>query len=380
MSDRPYQMCTRCVMDTTDPEIQFNEKGICNHCRQFDEKFTIIPKVGYKESPTFWNMVNMIKKNSEGKEFNCILGLSGGTDSSFMAYLCKEAGLKPLVVHFDNGWNTEYATRNIENLVTKLGFELYTYVINWEEFKELQLSYFRASVIDLEVPTDHLIFGALFNIAKKYKIRNILSGYNLTSEGIMPKSWLYEHKFDRANMKDIHQQFGTGKMSQLPTLGLWDRIYYQKIYRFRQHHMLQTFLYNKMEAKKILTSQLEWKDYGGKHYESVFTRFYQGYFLPVKFGIDKRKAHLSTLIAAGQMSREEALEELKQPTYDPRLQEEDKEYVCKKWGITLQEFEEIMNRPIRKHTEFAEELEMEKKIQKIISYIKPLVPAKLRNA
>ena len=380
MSSRPYQQCTRCVMDTTDPVIEFDKNGVCNHCTQFDERFATIPKEGYHESPTFRNTVEAIKKSSAGKEFNCILGLSGGTDSSFMAYLCKEAGLKPLVVHFDNGWNTEYATRNIENLVTKLGFELYTYVINWEEFKELQLSYFRASVIDLEVPTDHLIFGALFNIARKYKIKNILSGYNLTSEGIMPRAWLYEHKFDRANMKDIHQQFGTGKMNQLPTLGLWDRFFYQKIHRFRQHHILQTFLYNKAEAKKILISTFDWKDYGGKHYESVFTRFYQGYFLPVKFGIDKRKAHLSTLIAAGQLTREAAMAELKEPTYDPRLQEEDKEYVCKKWGISQQEFEEVMQRPIRQHKEFAEELELEKKIQKIITYIKPLVPSRLKNA
>lgn len=380
MSDRPFQMCSRCVMDTTDPYIIFDERGVCNHCRTFDINFQKIPKEKYNDSPLFWETIDEIKKRTIGKEYNCILGLSGGTDSSFLAYLCKESGLKPLVVHFDNGWNTEFATRNIENLVNKLSFELYTYVINWEQFKELQLSYFRASVIDLEVPTDHLIFGALFKIAKKYKIHNIISGYNLASEGVMPVSWLYEHKFDRANMKDIHSQFGSGEMNNLPTLGVWQRLYYYKFYRFRQYHLLQTFNYNKVEAQKLLAEKFEWKDYGGKHYESVFTRFYQGYFLPVKFGIDKRKAHLSTLICAGQISKKEALLELQKPTYDIQLQQQDIEYVCKKWDISRNEFDKVMNSPTRMHNEFKQEQKLEKALNKIIQKIKPFVPAKFKNA
>ena len=380
MSYRIFQMCKRCVMDTTDPDIVFDDQGVCNHCRDFDIKFAKLPRSNFQDSSFFRDSVREIKESTEGKDYNCILGLSGGTDSSFLAYLCKEAGLKPLVVHFDNGWNTEFAIRNIENLVNKLNFELYTYVINWEEFKDLQLSYFRASVIDLEVPTDHLIFGALFKIAKKYKIHNIISGYNLTSEGTMPKAWLYEYKFDRANMKDIHKKFGTGKMSHLPTLGLWERTLYQKWYRFKQYHLLQTFYYDKLQAKKLLSEKFDWKDYGGKHFESVFTRFYQGYFLPQKFGIDKRKAHLSTLICAGQMTREDALAELQHPPYDPQLQKDDIDYVCKKWGISRAEFDEIMKAPVRQHNEFHEELELEKKLQKLIQYVKPLIPSKLRNA
>jgi N-acetyl sugar amidotransferase len=366
-------------MDNTDPDIFFDKDGVCNHCIEFDLKFKLIPRVDYRESSLFWRIVEAIKASSKGQDFDCILGLSGGVDSSYLAHLCKEVHLKPLIVHFDNGWNTEYATRNIENLVNKLGFELYTYVINWEEFKELQLSYFRASVIDLEVPTDHLIFGALFSIAKKYRIKNILSGYNLTSEGIMPRAWLYEHKFDRANMKSIHSSYGSGKIGNLPTLGLWDRIYYQKIYRFKQHHLLQSFLYNKIEAKRILVEKYDWKDYGGKHYESVFTRFYQGYFLPHKFCIDKRKAHLSTLICSGQMTREEAIDELRNPPYDLDLQKQDRIYVCKKWGITLEEFDSIMNSPVRGHNEFAEERKLEQQIQKIINYVKPFVPSRFKN-
>lgn len=378
--ERKYQQCTRCVMDTTDPGISFDNRGICNYCHDFEDKFAAIPREDFRASKLFWSTVEEIKQKTIGKKYNCILGLSGGVDSSFLAYLIKEAGLNPLVVHFDNGWNTEFAIRNIENLVNKLEYELYTYVINWEEFKELQLSYFKASVIDLEVPTDHLIFGALFKIAKKYKIHNIISGYNLTSEGIMPKSWLYEHKFDRANMKDIQNRFGSGKMKNLPTLGVWERMYYHKIYKFKQYHLLQTFHYNKIEAKRLLIEKFGWKDYGGKHYESVFTRFYQGYFLPVKFGIDKRKAHLSTLICAGQMTRQEALKELEQPTYDPALQENDIEYVCKKWGISRKEFNAVMNSPVHSHSDFKQELHLERRIQKVINVIKPFIPSKLRNA
>ncbi|MFT3748922.1 MAG: N-acetyl sugar amidotransferase [Agriterribacter sp.] len=380
MINKPYQICCRCVMDSSDPDIDFDEQGICNHCRRFDELYKTIPKEHYSKSDLFIKTVEEIKKRSKGKSYDCILGLSGGTDSSFLAYLCKEYGLKPLVVHFDNGWNTEYAIRNIENLVKKLNFELYTYVINWEQFKELQLSYFRASVIDLEVPTDHLIFGALFKTAKKYNIHNVISGFNLTSEGIMPLKWLYEYKFDRANMKDIHRQFGTGEMNNLPTLGVWQRLYYYKWYQFKQYHLLQTFLYNKAEAQEILKQKFDWKDYGGKHFESVFTRFYQGYFLPVKFGIDKRRAHYSTLICSGQMSKKDALDKLKEPTYDLQLQQQDIEYVCKKWGISKEEFNKVMNMTVRSHNEFKEEQKIEKAINKIIQTIKPFVPNRFKNA
>lgn len=378
--ERKYQQCVRCVMDTTDPGISFDDRGICNYCHEFDKKFAQLPKENFKESKLFKKTVLELKESTKRERYNCILGLSGGVDSSFLAYLLKESDLNPLVVHFDNGWNTEVSIRNIENLVNKLELELFTYVINWEEFKELQLSYFRASVIDLEVPTDHLIFGALFKVAKKYNIHNIISGYNLTSEGIMPKSWLYEFKFDRANMKDIHSRFGSGRINNLPTLGVWDRFFYEKVYKFKQFHLLQTFNYNKIEAKRLMMEKFDWKDYGGKHYESVFTRFYQGYFLPVKFGIDKRKAHLSTLICAGQITREDALNELKEPTYDPLLQIQDIEYVCKKWGISRDEFDDVMARPIRKHEDFEQELKLEQRIQKIIKLVKPIVPSKFRNA
>ena len=374
-----YAICSNCIMDTTDQQIFFDERGICNHCLSFEQQYKLIPKEDFNESQQFKATIEEIKKNSKNNKYDCILGLSGGVDSSYMAYLCKEANLNPLVVHFDNGWNSELAVNNIEKIVNKLGFELYTFVINWEEFKDLQLSYFKASVLDLEVPTDHLIFGALFEVAKKNKIHSIISGYNTSSEGIMPRSWLYEHKFDRANMKDIHNTFGNGKMKNLPTLGLWQRFYFTKIYKFKQFHLLQSFNYNKVEAKKLLIEKFDWQDYGGKHYESVFTRFYQGYILPKKFGIDKRRAHLSTLINAGQITREMALGEMELPTYDLNLQQNDIDYICKKWGISKIYFEKIMNLPINEHSNFKEEILLEKKINKLIKIIKPFIPSKFKN-
>lgn len=379
MQNQNYKCCSLCVMDTTDSEIVFNEDGVCNHCLSFKEQYKLIPRENFTESVQFKNFIEEIKKSSRNTKYDCILGLSGGVDSSYMAYLCKEANLNPLVVHFDNGWNSELAVNNIEKIVNKLGFELYTYVINWEEFKDLQISYFKASVLDLEVPTDHLIFGALYAVAKKNKIHSIISGYNTSSEGIMPRTWLYPHKFDRANLKDIHEKFGSGQMKNLPTLGLWKRFYFTKIYKFKEFHLLQTFNYNKIEAKKLLIEKFDWKDYGGKHYESVFTRFYQGYILPKKFGIDKRKAHLSTLINSGQITKDQALKELESPTYDLQLQENDIEYVCKKWGIERALFDEIMQKPINKHSDFNEEIALEKKINKLIKLIKPFVPKRFKN-
>jgi N-acetyl sugar amidotransferase len=380
MMEQKYQVCSKCVMDTTDKEIEFDANGVCNHCRDFEIKYRELPKQDFTDSSFFSETIASIKASSKNDKYDCILGLSGGVDSSYMVYLCKEAGIKPLIVHFDNGWNSEFAISNIQNLVSKLGFELYTYVINWEEFKDLQLSYFKASVLDLEVPTDHLIFGALYAVAKKHKIHSIISGYNLTSEGIMPRSWLYEHKFDRANMKDIHKTYGSGSMRNLPTIGLWQRIYFTKIYKFKQYHLLQSFNYNKIEAKKFLIEKFDWKDYGGKHYESVFTRFYQGYILPQKFNIDKRKAHLSTLINSGQMLRSDAVEELKLPTYEKKMQQDDLEYVCKKWNISIEEFDRIMNLSENKHSSFKEEINLERKVNRIIKFIKPFIPKRFKNA
>lgn len=346
-----YRMCSRCIMDTTDPDIEFDANGICNHCREYDEVARRKLFSGNEGERRVQEIANQIKEYGKNKEYNCVLGLSGGVDSSFVAYHAKRLGLRPLVVHFDNGWNSEISVKNIENVIRKLDLELYTYVIDWEEFKDLQLSFLKASVVDIEMITDHAITAAMFNLAKERGIKYILSGTNLVTEGIMPQSWVYA-KWDIRNIRAIQSQFGTKKISEFPVCGLIDMLAMKYLRRYRYVEVLNYVDYNKKEAMEILDREIGWKYYGGKHYESVFTRFYQAYILPKKFKIDKRKPHLSILICSGQMTRDQALEEIKKPLYDPEELEEEKEYVLKKLGLTEQEFQEIMELPVKSHLDY----------------------------
>jgi len=335
--------CSNCVMDTSAKEIVFDRDGICNYCKEFNElaKKTIwrSEEIRLKELA---DSVEKIKQLGKNDKYDCLIGLSGGVDSSYICYWAKEVGLRPLVVHFDNGWNSELATKNIEKIIQKTGFDLYTYVINWEDFRDLQLAYIKASVVDIEVPTDQLIFAALFKIGREYKIKSIINGNNISSEAILPRSWFYTDKLDLVNLTNIHKKFGTRPLKNFPKLGLIQQFIYQKMYAMFSVSPLNLLNYDKNAAIKILKSEFDWVDYGGKHYESIFTRFYQGYILPTKFGIDKRRAHLSTLVAAKLMDRITAIEELKKPPYDERLQQEDLSYVLKKFEITKEEFEGFM--------------------------------------
>jgi N-acetyl sugar amidotransferase len=344
--NKKYQMCTRCVMDTTATEIVFDEKGVCNFCRDYDvlaAKTVLRPlNVRLKELD---ESVLKIKELGKNSKYDCIIGLSGGVDSSYICLWAKQVGLRPLIVHFDNGWNSELAVKNIENIIQKLGFDLYTYVISWEEFKDLQLAYLKASVIDIEVPTDQLIFASLYDIAKKYKIKSIVNGLNIVTEGILPRSWIYMDKLDTVNLGNIHKKFGTIPLKNFPRLGLTKQYINRVLYKMFAVAPLNLLDYHKNGVKQTLIRELGWRDYGGKHYESVFTRFYQGYILLKKFGVDKRKAHLSSMIASGQITRQEALEELARPTYDEKMQQEDLEYVIKKFGLSKAEFDELMSRP-----------------------------------
>jgi N-acetyl sugar amidotransferase len=278
------------------------------------------------------------------------LGISGGIDSASLAVLAKRAGLRPLVVHFDNGWDSELAVKNIESIVGLLGFDLHTYVINWEEFRELQLAYLRASVIDIEVLTDHAIYGSLFALAIQKNIPFILSGNNVATEGVLPYSWTY-NKLDHVNIQDIHRRFGRGTIRSYPFVDerMKRRI---KGSGIEVVTLLDYVSYVKSDAKSVLRNEFGWRDYGGKHYESIFTRFYQGYILPTKFGVDKRKAHLSSLICSGQMTREQALLALEQPAYDAEQLRIDREYVLKKLRLSNEDFEALMEAPVRDHREF----------------------------
>jgi N-acetyl sugar amidotransferase len=353
-----YKQCTKCVLDTTSSTISFDNNGVCNYCHAFEKqmkKFILIDN--QLKQRNLAEMIDYVKKTGVNNKYDCILGLSGGVDSTYMAYLACKLGLRPMAVHFDNGWNSELAVKNIENIVSKLGLDLNTYVIDWHEFKEIQLAYLKASVVDIEVPTDQLIFAALNKIAKKNKIKFILSGSNIVTEYGMPLDWAYRNKSDQTNLLNIYNQFGNGmKLTTLPKFDFYTRHLYSNVYGIQTLSLLNYVDYNKQEVKGLITDELSWKDYGGKHYESIFTRFYQGYILPNKFNIDKRKAHLSALICSGQIVKSEALKELTAETYDTQLKLEDKEFVIKKFGISNDEFELIMSKPRVEHDFYGTEI------------------------
>lgn len=350
MLTKEYKQCTRCVLDTTTSTITFDANGVCNYCHGYDEtaEATVLRprEVRYAELD---RIVSKIKKAGEGNEYDCIVGISGGLDSSYMAVLVKELGLRPLLVHFDNGWDSELAVKNIEQLVTKLDYNLNTYVIDWEEFKDLQIAYFKASVIDIEVPTDQLIFAILFKIAREHNIKYILEGYNFRTEYGIPGDWNFDRKFDLTNLRNIHKKFGKVKLKKFPTISENDLLLFDQIYNIQAISPINLVDYDWHEVKKMLMEKYNYTPYQYKHYESIFTRFYQGYILPKKFNIDKRLAHLSTLIRSGYISRDYALNELKNPPYPIEQQNEDKAYVIKKWDMTEAEFDEIMNKPIVSH-------------------------------
>jgi N-acetyl sugar amidotransferase len=336
-------------MDTTDPEIKFDENGICNHCRHYDESIKRFVYDGEKGKEKLRQIVNEIKKSGKGKEYDCIIGVSGGVDSSFTAYKVKELGLRPLAVHLDNGWDSELAVKNIELFLRKLGIDLYTHVLDWEEFKDLQLSFLNASTPDSEIPTDHAINSILYQIADNNKIKHIIYGCNDRTESHHAKAWSQGH-LDWKYIESIHKKYGHPPLTTFPHMNYFTHIRY-----FMSHksvNILNYLGYSKKEAIKVLEHELGWKYYGGKHFESIYTRFYQGYILPRKFGYDKRRMHLSSLICSGEITRSEAIEELKNEPYPIELQMRDKEYVIKKLGLTEVEFERIMGLPKRKFDEF----------------------------
>jgi N-acetyl sugar amidotransferase len=286
-------------------------------------------------------------------------------DSTYVAYLVKQLGLRPLAVHLDNGWNSELAVMNIENIISKLNIDLYTLVVNWQEFKDIQLSYLKASVVDIEVVSDHAIFATMYKLAKQHDIGYIISGTNIVTEHIMPPSWLYK-KMDFANLDDIHNQYGKVKIKTYPYFDFKKYVYYSAVLKLTPISILNYVPYNKQEIKQFIAKELDWRDYGGKHYESLFTKFYQAYILPEKFKIDKRKAHLSTLICSNQITKEEALKELELPLYKPEELRQDIEYVMKKFGLTATEFEAIMRAAPRKHAEFKTDLSLKQNYMRLL--------------
>lgn len=345
-------------MDTTSTLIKFDNDGVCNFCKEYE----IVANDTFRRSKeiraTILNgMLKEIKTKGKNKKYDCIIGMSGGMDSSYLAIWAYKNGLRPLVVHFDNGWDSELAVQNIKNIINKCEFELYTYVVNWEQFKNLQLAYFRASVIDIEVPTDQLILAALYKIAKKKNIKSIISGNNLVTEEILPKDWLWWNKWDLVNLKSIYKQYGEKSIKGLPSLSKKQYYYYTNVNKIKTYTVFDKLGFELNDIKEELVRNYNYNLYEYKHYESIFTRFYQGYILPQKFLVDKRKAHLSNLIMAGFVRRQDALEELKKPTYPLDVQQSDKEYIIKKWEMTENEFDRIMKLPPVPHENFGVEKE-----------------------
>tara|TARA_B100001540_G_C15741874_1_gene612666 strand:- start:83 stop:1258 length:1176 start_codon:yes stop_codon:yes gene_type:complete len=344
-------ICSTCVLDDDSADLTFDQGGVCNYCNDYKVYNDSLPNLNSRKS-ALTDVITQIKKDGRNQKYDCLIGLSGGIDSSFLAYLVvKEYRLRPLAVHFDNGWNTELAVANVNNIVEGLNLDLKTFVMDWETFKDIQLSYLRASVVDIEVPTDNFIYGTMYRFARENKIKYILSGFNSSTEFIMPKGW-NARKDDLANIIDIHKQHGTGKIIALPKFGYKQKLFYKFFSNIKQVNPLDLICYNISEAKTILKEKLKWRDYGGKHHESVWTRFYQGYILPKKFNIDKRKAHLSNLICSGQMTRQDAIAALSEEPYPKQLQDQDMEYIKSKLEISEDDFKSIMNTPIRSHSDY----------------------------
>ena len=329
-------------MDTSDLKVTLDQEGYCNHCTEFLNKRAKYKYHGKESDEDLDRIVKAIKLAGKGKNYDCIIGVSGGTDSSYLAYIAKEKGLRPLAVHMDNGWNSDIAVVNIKKVVGALGIDYESYVLDWEEFRDLQISFLRASVPEAETPTDVAIPAALHYFAAKYGVKYIISGGNLATEGILPVCWHYDVK-DLKYLKHIHKMFGSKNLKSFPTFGYWKEMFYKLIKGIRIIYPLNFVPFVKKDAIEILKEKFGWEYYGGAHHESRYTKFIQSYYLFEKFGIDYRRLALSIQICSNEISRDDALEILKSKPYDPKEIEKEKQYISKKLGISLDEFEEIID-------------------------------------
>lgn len=354
---KEYQICTRCVMDTTTIDINFNSEGVCNYCIDFISRYQPMQEKSIEQrEKELSELIEIIKSSGKGKRYDCIIGLSGGVDSSWVLVQAVKYGLRPLAVHMDNGWNSELAQNNIANLVRELKIDLYTHVIDWSEYKRLMQSFFEADVIDIELLYDNATLGVNYQLAAKYGVKFILAGTNQATEGIsFPKKWNW-FKFDKKNIKSISKKFSGLSLVTFPAIGTIDYVWYEYFRKIRWVSYLDFFDYNKNKVLDTLEKEYGYNRYPYKHYESIFTRFYQGYILPQKFNIDKRILHFSTLIASGQMSREEAVSLLKKPAFiSERHLNDDKNYFLKKMGWSNDQLDEYLRRPQILHSVYGSE-------------------------
>lgn len=363
-------------MDTSDPDITFDEQGICSHCHTYRTELPKRVYHGTEAEQRLGALVDAIKNAGRNKAYDCIVGVSGGVDSTYVAYIVKNLGLRPLAIHFDNGWNSELAVSNISKTLDTLGIDLHTYVIDWEEFRSLQIAFLRAATPDGEVPTDHAISALLFNEAAKRGISYIISGMNYATESSAVPAWAYGH-MDWRYIRSVNRIFGSAKLKHYPHIGFLKLAYYSLVRRIRVVAILNYLEYNKAEALTLLQDKLGWQYYGGKHYESVYTRFYQGYILPRKYNVDKRIAHLSALINSGQISRADALAEMEHNAYiSDGLAEDDKIYVQKKLGFKPTEFEAVLALENRSFRDYPNSYSFVVKLKKLVNTLRKvgLVP------
>lgn len=346
MNNKKYQICNTCVMDTTDPRIKFNSIGVCEYCQNFETKILPSWNYGKDKSKELDQLARKIKKEGKGKDFDCIIGLSGGLDSSYTAYVAKEImGLRPLLFHVDAGWNTDKAVGNIAKLVDKLGLDLYTEVINWEEMKDLQLAFFKSQIADQDMPQDIAFFSALYQFARKNKIKYVLTGGNFSTECCRePEDWGAYPGIDSKLIRDIHKRFGLKKLRSFPIIDIFRyKIYYKYFLGMDVVKPLNLIPYIKINAEEELSKFCGWQSFQHKHHESRFTRFYEDYWMPKKFGYHKRRAHFSSLIMTSQMNRDEAIDRLKKPEMSEEFLSKEFSYIAKKLEITDADLQLLFN-------------------------------------
>lgn len=359
--NKNYQICSKCIMDTTDPNITFSENGECDYCKNFSSNIKPNWNTGCVGSAQLQEMSRKIKADSIGQDFDCIIGLSGGLDSSYAAYIAKEKmGLRPLLFHVDAGWNTDQAVGNIEKLIEGLDLDLYTEVVDWQEVKNLQVAFLKSGIPDQDLVQDAAFFSALYKFARKNKIKHIITGSNFSTECCRePEEWGGYLGIDKLLFNDINRKFSSTRLNNFPLVDiLVYKIYFQKLLGMKVHHPLNLVPFNKHDAETELNQKFGWKKFKHKHHESRFTRFYEDYWLPRRFGFEKRRAHFSSLIMTGQMTREQALERISKPEMDEHFLEQEFEYVAHKLDLTVEELRELFLSPKKTYRDYRNKREL----------------------